>query len=313
MAWRRPGSFVVGSVVISGGFALAIVPVRHGVDRRVLFSPGPDLFLQLWRDFIERHAGVAAMLANKTALQNIAGKQRQQGRPAAGGFCGGLHGHVKADLDGRIFLPKGHCGFPWLAISADGGDTWTRVQISNLIGAAGDPSVATDTGGNVYRGVRVDPNQAYANFNYYGPNKSACIVQPACYTNLYFKQNNASEDDFSDIIGVCSTLSSNTPDAAYPTEVRRVLDVENWMLYFACNTLVDNRETALSNGEGDDYAMYRSGADGRMRLMGYDTDTIVGQGDSPGSITGFMSASSAADSAQTSKRLARVKLLGLAS
>ena len=69
---------------------------------------------------------------------------------AAGGFCGGLHGHVKADLDGRIFLPKPHCGLPWLAISSDGGDTWTRVLISNLIGAAGDPSVATDTAGNLY-------------------------------------------------------------------------------------------------------------------------------------------------------------------
>src|SRR5437867_250907 len=54
--------------------------------------------------------------------------------PAAGGFCGGLHGHVKPDPDGRIFLPKDHCGFPWLAISADGGDTWTRTKVSKSIG-----------------------------------------------------------------------------------------------------------------------------------------------------------------------------------
>jgi len=70
--------------------------------------------------------------------------------PVAGGFCGGLHGHVKSDPQGRIFLPKGHCGFPWLAASDNGGDTWTRVEISNLIGAAGDPAVASDTAGNLY-------------------------------------------------------------------------------------------------------------------------------------------------------------------
>ncbi|HYV30380.1 MAG TPA: CotH kinase family protein, partial [Candidatus Binatia bacterium] len=142
-----------------------------------------------------------------------------------------------------------------------------------------------DTAGNVYRGIRVDPNVAYANFNYYGPDKSSCIVAPACYTSLYFKQNNNSEDDWSDIIGICFALSTNTLDAQYSAAVHRVLDVTNWMLYFAVNTLVDNRETALSNGEGDDYAMYRSGVDGRFRLMGYDTDTIIGQGDSPGSVT----------------------------
>ena len=142
-----------------------------------------------------------------------------------------------------------------------------------------------DTAGNVYRAIRVDPNLAYANFNYYGPDKSSCLVPPACYANLYFKQNNVSEDDWSDIIGICYALSTNTLDVQYSSEVHRVLEITNWMLYFACNTLVDNRETALSNGEGDDYAMYRSGADGRFRLMGYDTDTIVGQGDSPGSIT----------------------------
>jgi len=70
--------------------------------------------------------------------------------PAAGGFCGGLHGHVKADPQGRIFLPKSHCGYPWLAISDNGGDIWTRVELSTQIGAAGDPALASDTAGNLY-------------------------------------------------------------------------------------------------------------------------------------------------------------------
>lgn len=71
--------------------------------------------------------------------------------PAAGGFCGGLHGHVVADPDGRVFLPKEHCDFPWVAISANGGDTWTRTQVSKTIGVAdNDPAVASDTAGNLY-------------------------------------------------------------------------------------------------------------------------------------------------------------------
>jgi hypothetical protein len=53
-----------------------------------------------------------------------------------GAVCGGLHGHVATDSAGRVLLPKGHCAFPWLAISENGGDTWTRVQISDKIGAA---------------------------------------------------------------------------------------------------------------------------------------------------------------------------------
>jgi len=71
--------------------------------------------------------------------------------PAAGGVCGGLHGQLVADADGRIFLPKDHCGFPWTAVSDNGGDTWTRVQVSDKIGEADvDPAVAVDSAGNVY-------------------------------------------------------------------------------------------------------------------------------------------------------------------
>lgn len=70
---------------------------------------------------------------------------------AAGGLCGGLHGHLAADSAGRIFVPKGHCGFPWLAVSADGGVTWQRFQVSKTIGIADIQSaVAVDKADNLY-------------------------------------------------------------------------------------------------------------------------------------------------------------------
>ena len=70
---------------------------------------------------------------------------------ADGGVCGGLHGEPVVDSQGRIFVPKGHCGFPWVSISTDGGDSWTRVQVSEYLGAADqEVNVTVDAADNVY-------------------------------------------------------------------------------------------------------------------------------------------------------------------
>ena len=71
--------------------------------------------------------------------------------PNAGSLCGGLTGQLAADSAGRIFLPKGHCGLPWVAMSSDGGETWTRVKITgNTPMADHEVSLAVDTADNVY-------------------------------------------------------------------------------------------------------------------------------------------------------------------
>jgi hypothetical protein len=69
---------------------------------------------------------------------------------AAGGLCGGLAGHLDTDSKGRLFLPKGHCGGPWLAVSEDGGGTWRRTRVSPLSAASTHIAVATDAADNVY-------------------------------------------------------------------------------------------------------------------------------------------------------------------
>ena len=80
--------------------------------------------------------------------------------PAAGGLCGGLTGHLAADPDGRIFLPKGHCGHPWVAISDDEGTTWTRVQVSNVSATEGrEPRCAAGAPDRRHpRGLTFDPS-----------------------------------------------------------------------------------------------------------------------------------------------------------
>lgn len=70
--------------------------------------------------------------------------------PAAGGLCGGLHGHLDSDNEGRIFLPKGHCGNPWISVSEDMGTTWTRVKVSDMEAFDTHLAVATDDANNVY-------------------------------------------------------------------------------------------------------------------------------------------------------------------
>jgi hypothetical protein len=71
--------------------------------------------------------------------------------PDAGSLCGGLTGHLAADSKGRIFLPKGHCGLPWVARSEDGGTTWDRTKITSHTPMEDhEVSLAVDTADNIY-------------------------------------------------------------------------------------------------------------------------------------------------------------------
>ncbi|MFN2626812.1 MAG: sialidase family protein, partial [Mycobacteriales bacterium] len=94
------------------------------------------------------------------------------GAPAFDGACpeGGGHvnegpvsassstaGHAIVDAKGTVYLPAGHCGMPYLAISHDEGTTWDFRQISEVYGTAADAglgqnhlAVAVDAAGTVY-------------------------------------------------------------------------------------------------------------------------------------------------------------------
>ena len=75
------------------------------------------------------------------------------GQPAYGptDMCRGLHGHLEADPEGRIFVPTSQtCGTPWISISEDDGRSWTKVQVSTLTSRVVHTSVASDSAGNLY-------------------------------------------------------------------------------------------------------------------------------------------------------------------
>ncbi len=57
---------------------------------------------------------------------------RHEGDLGIPGRCNGANAHGWVGRDGTVYLPRGWCGQPWLAMSDDEGATWTRVQVSDL-------------------------------------------------------------------------------------------------------------------------------------------------------------------------------------
>lgn len=73
------------------------------------------------------------------------------------GSCSGGNGHGFVDEAGIVYLPRGHCGQPELAISRDEGMTWTTVQVSDRGNACTsadfcehDAGVGMDADGHLY-------------------------------------------------------------------------------------------------------------------------------------------------------------------
>lgn len=142
-------------------------------------------------------------------------------------------------------------------------------------------SFPADPGGNAYRGVRdgviCDSTfDGVADLNWHGANPFV-----SAYTNAFSKQNNYVLNDWSDLIqliGVLNLVPGYSSSETYEEDVRQVLNVEEWMRYMALNTLLDNQETCLANGVGDDYALYRGAQDRRFLALPYDLDSLMGAG-----------------------------------
>lgn len=136
-----------------------------------------------------------------------------------------------------------------------------------------------DADGNLYRGIRDFDTSIAPNLVWHGTNS-------ASYTNAYFKENHVLTNDWSDLITLLAVLNSTNGYSAdrYVADVQSTLNVPQWMRYFAAHTLLEDEETTLGTGYGDDYALYRGVNDPRMLVLPYDMDTLLGQGDTAGKI-----------------------------
>lgn len=137
-----------------------------------------------------------------------------------------------------------------------------------------------DVGGNLYRGIRDFNTSITPNLVWHGPDYHS-------YTNAYFKENNLIENDWSDLIDLIGALNvtNGFTAANYEADVSARVNVEQWMRYFAMNTLLDDQETTLGSGYGDDFALYHGLTDRRFQVFPYDMDTLLGQGDAAGVVT----------------------------
>ncbi len=124
-----------------------------------------------------------------------------------------------------------------------------------------------DSDGNLYRCSRPGADLSHRGTN------------PQNYISAgYSKQSNVSENDWSDLINLTFVLN-NTPDSDYAAAVRRVVNVDAWITYFALMTMIGYNETSIgSNGDPDDYSMYRGVADPRFIILPHDHDTDLGLG-----------------------------------
>jgi len=138
-----------------------------------------------------------------------------------------------------------------------------------------DRHLPEDPSGNMYKGVSTsspDADLRYINEN------------PDSYRMSYYKQTNTADDDWTDLIELVRVLNT-TPDALYTAEVSRVVDVDEWLRYFAADLLIGNRENSLggvgtqNHYQGDDYSLYRGMVDARFRILVHDLDTVLNQGD----------------------------------
>jgi hypothetical protein len=142
---------------------------------------------------------------------------------------------------------------------------------------------ALDPYGNSYRGIRDQvlcdsSRNSVADLSWHGPNYAV-----APYTNAYFKENNLLENDWTDLIDLIAVLNTTNGYqlSNYATDIQKRVNVDQWMRYMAVNTLLDNDETCLANGAGDDYALYRGTNDTRFVALPYDLDTVLGRGLTP--------------------------------
>ncbi|MCD6385413.1 CotH kinase family protein, partial [Candidatus Sumerlaeota bacterium] len=116
-----------------------------------------------------------------------------------------------------------------------------------------------DSGGNLYRGV------GGANLDFRGEDKSA-------YRLNYKKYNNKREDDYSDIIELCRAFSYPS-DEDYVERLKQIIDLDEWITYFAATAALGNQEGIYYFPQADDFFLYRVPSSKKFVIIPWDFDS----------------------------------------
>jgi hypothetical protein len=140
-------------------------------------------------------------------------------------------------------------------------------QVEVITGSFPDRHFPDDSRGNLYRGFAAGVKSA--DLGYLGP-------EPSEYEATYSKETNEELDDWSDLIQLTRILTEVSDDE-FIRRVDQVLNVDQWLRFFALDSLLGNRETGLSTGSGDNYWLYRGTVDTRFQIIPHDLDTLLGR------------------------------------
>jgi hypothetical protein len=125
-----------------------------------------------------------------------------------------------------------------------------------------------DSGGSLYRKRRPDTGLAY---------RAGDIGD--YQSDGWEKSTNKSEADWSDL-DVWLEALNDTSNPNYLANLETVMDIDQWIRWFATLALLANGETNPGTGVDDDYYVYAGRIDRRIKAVPHDLDTILGLGDS---------------------------------
>ncbi len=135
-----------------------------------------------------------------------------------------------------------------------------------------------DPDGNAYHKVRPDTKWA--------PHGAAGTPTVASYlADGWSKQTNATINDWTDLHALLRAFTDVAAGTGYYPAISQLADVDEFARWFALCTILNHRETNISNGTDDDYSMYRGVLDPRFKLIGHDFDTCFSIGDTTTSAT----------------------------
>ena len=104
-----------------------------------------------------------------------------------------------------------------------------------------DKKMSKDSQGNLYKKVRPDVNWAY---------RGGDLDRYA--RDGWGKQTNGSENDWTDLDEFLRVMNRADNDPDYINQVEAVANLDQWMRWFAVETLIANGETNASKGTDDD-------------------------------------------------------------
>jgi len=150
----------------------------------------------------------------------------------------------------------------------DGFDYGSMVHVQPLAAEFIADKFKTDRDGNLYKKARPDREFQWRDGNI-GDYES----------DGWSKQTNRSENDWNDLDEMLRVVNNAPDDPDYLNQIESVIDIDQWMKWFAAMTLLANGETNVSNGADDDFSMYRGVTDPHFVFIPHDLDTILGLGD----------------------------------